>query len=1533
MRLANLEQARALCPRMSSLPGGPADKAGATYEELWGVRGMLELLHNDAEQMCVEEVRIDGAEFWIERQGSREYWQVKRQILSQAAWTLTALAGKQVLAFFLDQRRAGNRCVFASISDAPELRILAERSRDAVLAAEPENAFDVFEKLLLEKKWREHFEELRRIWNDADKVETFELLRGIEVRSSDDCTLLQDLAYAFDVMFDAPGVTTVDCLRTFYQDSVHHRLTARRIHEHLCGRGIGPRVFAVIESTHRVLEAITATYVSGQRAKLIRGSIIPRTVTREVIAKVLGAQAGQDILITGAAGGGKSGCLLEIVEALQSKDVPVLSFRLDGMKAVQTTSAMGNELGLPESPALVLARAFPRRKIALVVDQLDCVSTTSGRHPDFFDTLSALIREVRVLRNEAELHLILACRLFDFDHDARLRGLLPANESPFQVGELTDSEVRGAISDAGGDAANLSLQQLKLLHLPQNLALYFESDLIHLARPIFISQKELFDEYWDKKRTSIDAAWGAEATQWMPVLDRLVTEMNDSQELSVPSARLDSYSPRFLNILVSEGVLTFDGRRYGFGHESFFDYCFARIFAGRRDELISFLEADDQHLFRRAQTRQILVYLRYADRPRYLRDLSALLSSSKIRPHLKLLAFELLGAFPDPGDDEWQILLPYIDSEFEHIQLGIPNPNKIATRGFEIFRGSRMLFRVADRLGYIERWLHSYKPWLEDVTITYLRWQAHEHADRIAELLEPFVDRGGEWPKRLRYMMETHDLWRSRRYFELFLRLLGKGFLDGARDRFVSNGTFWSMLYGLAKERPEWYAEIAGQWLRRQVARALEERESDKPLQISCHDQAGGHDLFDSARNAPLAFLTSVLPEIVQAAEAAICSNGREIPRDSIWWSRMAGEYISIKDAYLRACENAFEILANEDPTSLRPFIDLLWESRTYTANSLLLSAYSRGGRNFAEEAIELLCSDPARLEAGYSDSSYWISRCAISKLSSFCSAELFQTLESVLIGYIPQYERDEDRSDRVGWASFALLSALPEDRLSPATVSRISELKLKFGKPETEPKGIQSYSVVSPVPEEDAKAMDDEEWLSAIARFHGVGHYHDWEHPETGGEEQLAGMMQKFVRQEPERFAGLSMRFPADINPCYWMNILYGLKESEISSGLKIEIARRVFQLDAEACLIPAVELLSRITDQCLPQDAIDFISRLATDHPDPDRELWRAEKEGERAYFNGDILTCGINSVRGRVAEELRNLLMTDGRYLDIFLPAIHQLVRDPNISVRACAISALIGVAYHDENLAIILFQVLADTEDALLGTSHAEDFILRGLRSHLPEMRPFVERMLHSTDAQVLQVGGRLAAFAQLIHPTETSMAEAAIGGPMAARLGIAEIAERNVMRSTCRAWCEQSLSILFDDPEESVREQAARCFWHLWQSPEVPLTDYNELIGRFLDSEAFKTSPSMLLHALQDSRRQLPETVLNVCERFVDRCAEQARDIRTHHAADDYTVGPLVFRAYQQLAGTSAQLTALQLIDRMCEEGLYSAAKSLGDFER
>jgi hypothetical protein len=276
---------------------------------------------------------------------------------------------------------------------------------------------------------------------------------------------------------------------------------------------------------------------------------------------------------------------------------------------------------------------------------------------------------------------------------------------------------------------------------------------------------------------------------------------------------------------------------------------------------------------------------------------------------------------------------------------------------------------------------------------------------------------------------------------------------------------------------------------------------------------------------------------------------------------------------------------------------------------------------------------------------------------------------------------------------------------------------------------------------------------------------------------------------------------------------------------------------------------------------------------------------------------------------------------------------MVQDQALSVRSCVASTLIAVAGCDAPTGINLFSQLTDTDDRLLASPYAEQFIFQGLRQYFDKFRGHIERMLHSGDSNVRQTGGRLACLARLYHPHADDLAETALGGDSFMRLGAAEVAENNLTYPECRAWCEIALVRLFDDPEHKVRNQAGRCFWHLWRNTEIPLTVFDSLIAAFTKSKTFSEEPSMLLHALEDTRQQMPEITLNVCDEFVTKCAAQARDISTSIAADESTIGKLVFRSYAQFQRQDLKMRALLLIDRMCEEGLHSASTNLVEFDR
>ena len=171
---------------------------------------------------------------------------------------------------------------------------------------------------------------------------------------------------------------------------------------------------------------------------------------------------------------------------------------------------------------------------------------------------------------------------------------------------------------------------------------------------------------------------------------------------------------------------------------------------------------------------------------------------------------------------------------------------------------------------------------------------------------------------------------------------------------------------------------------------------------------------------------------------------------------------------------------------------------------------------------------------------------------------------------------------------------------------------------------------------------------------------------------------------------------------------------------------------------------------------------------------------------------------------------------------------------------------------------------------------------------------------------------------------------ALHGDARHRLGVAQVAAANIATPECRRWSEETLVVLFDDDDSDVRGEAASCFRQLKNDV---LDTYGDLIAAFCDSRAFKEDSFWILHTLEESLGRLPGTTCLVCEKFLDRFADEARDIRTHRAGDTPTVAKLVFRTYQQHQNDEWTCRSLNLIDHLCLEGIGDAGSHLDQFER
>ncbi len=1513
-----------------TLPGGPADKLGNRYEQWWTVSECVRMLRGDTKAIRIEDPGVEKAEFVVTVGSRQELHQAKRSH-SNGKWSLAELASDGLLqAIGNALARNDDRFVFVSGSEARELAELCEAACAAKSAEEFEHAF-----LATNKKRKAWFESLFHCYWKCAVPTAIERLRRIGVRTIGERDLEDKVRWGVQALFLADSRQVLSELRAIVEDSVHRTITRQGLVEALARRGYQMRRLSSPERAGVAVREATEQYLNGARRWLIQQRLVPRAAAETLLSRL--GETATDSVVTGKAGSGKTACVVEVTEALRERGLPVLTFRLEHLQLLtaSTTADLGRRLELEESPVLVLAAAAEAagRPGVLIVDQLDAVSTMSGRSSGAFDVVEGLLQEARGTRARAVLHTVVVCRAFDFDwqHDHRLRQLAPPDsDARVEVTEFTVDEVKTILTDAGFDPARFRKRQLALLRLPQNLTLFLEAGFDTSRTPAFDTATQLFEGYWTKKRRAVEERVAPSPDQWKEVMKTLCNEMASAQQLSAPRETLDDFTPAYVEQLASEGVLTFDGRRYGFGHESFFDYCFARVFFRRRESLVSFLKGSEQHLFRRAQVRQVLAYLRDNHPARYVEELRALLSDERIRAHIKDLAFALLAEVTDPAEEEWSVWQQWIAPALKAVEEGTPNPDKLSEIAWRRFSGSSSWFTATDRHGVIEDWLASGNDRLNDMAVTYLGRHQRYSPDRVAALLEPYADRGGEWMHRLRFIMQWADHHTSRRFFDLFLRLVDNGTLDEARGPIAENTTFWDMLHDLGENRPEWIPEAMAHRFRRRLAVVRASGRDLRTREFFGYEQSAAVMFNTSAKHVPAVFVEHVLPVVLEISDFAL--TGSTPPkRDAAWPLLVKTDYPGGEEACLLELAGALATLARDGTADLRDVIPDLRRRDTHVANHLLMALYTGGAARHADEAAALLCDEPWRFHCGFSDSPHWCAMEAIRAVVPRCTAENRERLETVILGYVHPYERTRDGYRQTGWARFALLSAVPPELRSAQANAHFEELERKFGEPEGEPRGMTGDGdlVESPIKKDVADKMIDDQWLRAIVKYHSEEWGRFLRDDVTGGARQLAQVLEDRAKEEPERFARLSLRFPADTNPVYLERTLSALEKAPIASDLKLQVCRKAFAESRGSCGRSIADVLGNIEDP-LSDDAVQMLHRLATEHEDPDREAWQEDAGSGKPYYGGDIHFNGINTTRGRAADAIRDLIFSDATYIDRFRPTLDQMVRDRSAAVLSCVAGPLRAVACHDPMLGMSLFQSMNLSEDLLLVTHHVYKFIRGSLHDNFAELRPIVERMLRSSEPEVREAGARFACIAYLIHERAAGFVDEALRGDARHRLGVAQVAAANIAAPEYRAWCEATLAALFDDDDSEVRRKAASCFDRLQGEA---LDTHEDLIATFCDSKAFQEDSFSILHTLEESLGRLPGMTCDICEKFLDRFADEARDIRTRRAGDTRTVAKLVFRTYQQHQDDEWTFRSLNLIDRLCLERTHDAGREFEQFER
>ena len=1517
------------------LPGGPADKFGNRYEIWWAVYQLSRIIKGEADSIRIEDPAFPEAEFVLTIGNKREFHQTKRSNLN-GKWSLRSLQNENLLQKMFEylSQEDNARFVFTSGSDAPELRELTERATAATNLEEFKSKFIGF------KSQKSNLEILRNVWRQPDTAVVYNLLRRIEITTIDEIRIEELVRRSLAPLFRDDLSQVCDAMRAISIDSIHKTIDRDLLISNLENRKIKLRRLSNPNNSPMLVDEVTNHYLAVIRRRLIKRALIPRSETQKLITRIQETENGSDCVVTGTAGGGKTACIFEFIETLRQENssATVLAFRLDRIEPMSSTKELGDRLGLEESPALILKAAAEIKSTdaVLIIDQLDAVSTASGRSSAFFDVVEDLLEEAQGCRDTVKLHIVLVCRKFDRENDPRLRRLLVDKDNEIPIADFSSEQVSTVLQTSGFKTEWFNTNQLKLLGLPQNLAVFLESNPDSNSRPRFTTNKELYDSYWEVKRRAANERPGfPDHDKWYEVIQRLCDEMSSSQQLSVPKEKLDRLPIQYVDSMTSEGILSYDGKRYGFSHESFFDYCFARVFVTKNDSLVDFLKASEQHLFRRAQVRQVLEYLRDVNRDRYCRELHSLLKDSRIRVHLKEVAVSRAVFLPEPDEGEWNVLASWIESELEAIQNGDTNADKFASLVWDHFFNSESWFPVVDERGLISRWLESGNSFVTEMAVSYLRRHQRLSGDRVAELLEPFIDKGGEWQRRFFQVMQWPEQGNSRRFFDLFLSLIDNGTLDSANFDF-----FRTKAYVLIKTRPAWVAEVMAHWLRRRLHSLLTtvaEPDCNDWMNLIGKDRHDSGIILDAAATAPKAFARHVLPVILDIADTAVRKEDSKPPRqDGVWVMMAKTEHAPLDEACRDAVAMALERLAETNAEQIVPILDELKKRDTVIATYLLLRTYTAGAEHFVDDAISELCEKTWRFECEFSGNHYWMTTQLIQAITRACSEENRTRLEKTILDYVPDSERSPEgyRDEARGYASYCLLSGIPETLRGEHAQARFQELERKFGKlKESPPQMIATGFIVSPIDDATAERMTNEQWLRDVAKYDSDNVSFDRENPFKGGATQLATMLRSYVKKHPERFARLCLRFPAGTNPVYLENVLLGLTETNAPAEIILNVCRKAISENADRLGGSIADLLGSI-EEPLP-DAIKMLDWLATESTGLDFGLLTGGQGGDSGEV--DLVTKGVNTTRGRAALAIGKLVQRDTLYVHRFRSTLEKLIIDRSSAVRACVASTVLTISAHDRELASSLFQRLvepciSDVDDhGLLATPDVETFINYGLRDGFERLVSVIEHMLRSESPQVATAGARLAGLAVLYHYENARiLVSEALRGSPAQRLGLAQVAAKNIGHQECELWSEHHLIRFFDDPDTEVRREAASCFDNL---EGRSMEQFEELIGRFCESAAFRECSWSIFSAIEKSSHRVPGITYAICAKLLGMYRGEAQNQNPSDSVDTYTVSNLVLRTYHQHHNDVWSTKCLDLIDQMYLDNIREIGWRMTEYER
>ncbi len=1352
--------------------GGYAEKLGNKYEANWVAYQLLHLLDEKILSVTVEPLGNDevGVDVVIEHHnGEKEHHQCKAGSANNEYWTLSQLNQAKILKNALYQIQNGTK-EFHLVSPLTSKK-LSDLNDSALNTTDNAEDFYNYQIKTSQQRLKDFNDLCKYLGLDCSKISDQEcalvFLQRFKVtpyviNKHTSCEL-EDKA---SLLFSGEPSKLLHFLKNYPVElnKLRVKITATILLGDLESNGFQPRIKPDDKRITPVIEQISQNFTNSIKPYLISKSLIQRIEVNEIIDSLENHAV---TLIKAEAGMGKSALLLDLHERIKSLGVISIPIRLDRNRPENNADSFGEKLGFPYSPVICLSRFATKQKIVIILDQLDAIRWTATHSNNALQVCQELVRQVLALRKEdVDICVILACRDFDLDEDVALSSWV--NELDDDVSEINIScldvlKVTELI-DPFEEFESLPDEKQKILTIPLWLSFYLIIANRINAAPQFDNKLELVRRFWDDRiREAI--TFGISEVDASQLIDELVVLMNSKSRLSVSENIIAISSPQTLEALLSVGILTKQSQQISFRHQAFFDYHVGlRLFNTAlisSDQLINEIgEFSQQTLTKREHLKYALNMLLDYDQGDFCTSALALLTSDKIRYHLKYLVFNSLKEFTvlkSPAKN----MLNDIASNSELLPKFISNS----------CYNNHHIINYLSTNGTILIWLNSEDDKLIDKTVRLMSSIAEQLPNTVLKELTPFIGKSDEWNNRvyngLCWNMEND----SDEMFEVRKNLINLG----CNARFIN----WKIL---AKKMPQRALDLIEMLLHHYKSTLCISRYSlDRKVEKLTHRDTWSESELDELSRISLSIPKETLDRLLSIINKFLSDQ----ENDDVTYNWLYKDRYSNYDATSSITNGVFSLIESSGmqlsnaPDTLLDVITPFLSSNSPVILHLVAKLFINLPIEYSDLVIKWLLDSPkARFKCGntYVEPEWLLPGKLIEKFSIHCSDDLFIHLEKTIY-YFPTTRNIEDIKWRLetrhkgiyysfwGETQYFLLPQLAQSRINNQSKQLIAVLQRKFST-YTDANFCSAFDgsggmVESPLPL--ANFLSDNAWKNLILAPKERTNRGTWiqrgtDVVEESSVEQFSRRLDSAVRNQPIRFANLALLLPSNIDKQYIKGFYQGLAETDVNRVNEEYrhdwelcspdlIEKVITHFDNTGCEYSLVRVLeSRIKEKGWSENAISMLIDLAKNAEDPKPKKLNVRDTSKSEFANesgvDSLLSNAINCCRGIAYRGISRLFWDDQQLASELQYLIQVAIDDPHPAVNIVALDMLLPMLNYDESYAQTTFVRLCNKDLRMTGGHGSHYFFNKGFEGeHQEDFISLVLMMLESPFDEIRKEAAR------------------------------------------------------------------------------------------------------------------------------------------------------------------------------------------------